>query len=59
MAAILAELSRSESNDLVFWLFVLLGFVAFAVAIWLVTLHNYIGAAIAAVIGVVVLLVAT
>lgn len=58
MAALLAELSRSESDDLVFWLFVLLAFVAFGVAIWLTTLRNYIGAGIAAFIGVVVLVVA-
>lgn len=58
MLALLADLSRGEANDVVWLLFVALALVAFGVSIWLVTLKNYLGAGVAALIGVVILLVA-
>lgn len=58
MSSLLASLNRGDANDVVWLLFVLVACVAFGVAIWLTTLRNYVGAGIAALIGVVILLVA-
>lgn len=54
MAVLLAELSRGDL-DLVF---VLLAVLAFGVAIYLTYLGNWVGALVAAIIGVLILLVA-
>jgi heme O synthase-like polyprenyltransferase len=54
LSTVIAEASSNDVNVL----FLILALAAFAVAIWLTTVSNYIGAIVAAVIGVIILVFA-
>ena len=55
---VLAELNAGDTDGLLTLLVALLGVVGVGVGIYLAYVHNYVGAVIAAVIGVVLLFVA-